>query len=99
MPQANFRKVNLRKKDTAECSAVSQNDHLAIHFLLSAGSFALLATLDAGALIALTLTEFGKHTGLSAGTLKAAQSIVQRLIRLHADLRHFVFPPSMYRHK
>ena len=54
---------------------------------------------EAGALIALTLTEFGKHTGLSAGTLKAAQSIVQRLIRLHTDLRHFVFPPSMNRTK
>ena len=57
-----------------------------------AGGFALLATLDAGAVIILALADLSQHTGLGAAALKTLQSALQRLIFTHMDFRHSIFP-------
>ena len=44
--------------------------------LVLASSLRLLATLDAGAFIMLSLTEFGKHAGLRTSSLKSAKRAV-----------------------
>ena len=48
----------------------------ALAILLLASRFGLLATLDAGAFIMLSLTEFGKHAGLRTSSLKSAKRAV-----------------------
>ena len=57
-----------------------------------AGSLGLLAALNAGALVMLTLTDLGQNTGLSAAALEALQSALQRLIFTNTNFRHFIFP-------
>ena len=41
----------------------------------------------------LSLADFGKNTGLRAGTLKSTERTVKGLILLNSDLRH-LYPPS-----
>ena len=48
----------------------------ALAILLLASRFGLLATLDAGAFIMLSLTEFGKHAGLRTSSLESAKRAV-----------------------
>ena len=62
--------------------------------LVLPGSLRLLAALDAGALVVLTLTNLGQHTRLGAAALKALQSALQRLVFSYTDFRHLYFPPS-----
>ena len=57
-----------------------------------ASSLGLLAALNAGALVMLTLTDLGQNTGLSAAALEALQSALQRLIFTNTNFRHFIFP-------
>ena len=59
-----------------------------------AGSLGLLAALDAGALVMLTLTDLGQHAGLGAAALEALQGALQRLVLSDTDFRHLYFPPS-----
>ena len=47
--------------------------------------FSLLLALNAGLLVALSLTELGENAGLSALTLKAAECIIQRLVFFNSD--------------
>ena len=58
------------------------------------GGLRLLAALDAGTLVVLTLTHLGQHSRLGAATLKALQGALQRLVFSHTDFRHLYFPPS-----
>jgi len=58
------------------------------------GGLRLLAALDAGALVVLTLTDLGQHSGLGTAALKALQGALQRLVFSHTDFRHLYFPPS-----
>ena len=59
-----------------------------------AGGFGLLAALDAGALVMLTLTDLGQHTRLGTAALETLQSALQRLIFTNTNFRHLYFPPS-----
>ena len=59
-----------------------------------ASSLGLLAALDTGALVMLTLTNLGQDTRLGTAALKALQSALQRLILSNTDFRHLYFPPS-----
>ena len=54
----------------------------------------LLAALDAGALVVLTLTDLSQDTRLGAAALEALQSALQRLIFTNTNFRHLYFPPS-----
>ena len=62
--------------------------------LVLASSLRLLATLDAGAFIMLSLTDFGDDASLCTATLKTLQCAVDGLAVLNMDLRHLYFPPS-----
>jgi hypothetical protein len=62
--------------------------------LVLASSLRLLATLDAGALIMLSLTDLSNHTGLGTAALETLQCAVDGLAVLYMDLRHLYFPPS-----
>ena len=62
--------------------------------LVLASGLRLLATLDAGALIMLSLTDLGDDARLGAGTLKTLQCAVDGLAVLHMNFRHLYFPPS-----
>jgi hypothetical protein len=55
---------------------------------------ALLATLHAGALVMLSLTDLGQNAGLGTAALETLQRAVQRLIFLDVNFRHLYFPPS-----
>ena len=57
-----------------------------------AGSFALLAALDTGAFIALSLANLRHDTSLSAASLEALERAVERLAFLDMDLGHLYFP-------
>ena len=62
--------------------------------LVLASGLRLLATLDAGALIMLSLTDLGDDARLGAGTLEPLQCAVDGLAVLHMNFRHLYFPPS-----
>ena len=62
--------------------------------LVLASSLRLLATLDAGAFIMLSLTDFGDDASLCTATLKTLQCAVDGLAVLHMNFRHLYFPPS-----
>ena len=62
--------------------------------LVLASSLRLLATLDAGAFIMLSLTDFSDDASLCTATLKTLQCAVDGLAVLNMDLRHLYFPPS-----
>ena len=64
--------------------------------LVLAGGLALLAALDAGALIELLLTQIGQNAGLCAAALETLQRVIQRLVLFDVDFRHLFFPPSEY---
>ena len=53
-----------------------------------ASSLRLLATLYAGAFIALALTNLSQHAGLRTAALETLQSVLKRLAFLNADFRH-----------
>ena len=55
---------------------------------------ALLAALDAGAVIELALTHLGQHAGLGAAALEALQRVLQRLALTDMNFGHLYFPPS-----
>ena len=57
-----------------------------------AGSLGLLATLDAGALIALATTHFSHDTGLGAASLETLQGAIQALAFLDMNFGHLFFP-------
>jgi len=57
-------------------------------------SLALLAALDAGALISLTATHLSDNAGLGAASLEALERAVQRLAFLDMHFGHLYFPPS-----
>ena len=59
-----------------------------------AGSLRLLAALDAGALVMLTLTNLGQNARLGTAALETLQSALQRLIFTNTNFRHLYFPPS-----
>ena len=59
-----------------------------------AGSLGLLTALDAGALIALTLTHLCQDAGLRAASLETLQSAIQGLAFLDVYFGHLFFPPS-----
>ena len=62
--------------------------------LVLASGLGLLAALDAGALVMLTLTDLGEDTGLGAAALKTLQGAIQRLVLSNMDFRHlFSLPP------
>ena len=65
--------------------------------LVLASGLALLAALDTGAVIELTLTNLGQNTGLSAAALKTLQSVLQRLTITDMNFGHLYFPPSEMR--
>lgn len=44
----------------------------------------------------LTLADFCEDTGLSTGTLKTLQSVIQRFAVSHSNFSHSIFPPSEY---
>ena len=67
---------------------------LIITLLVLASGLRLLATLDAGALIMLSLTNFGDDASLGAAALETLQSAVDGLAVLHMNFRHLYFPPS-----
>jgi hypothetical protein len=67
---------------------------LIVTLLVLTSSLRLLATLDAGALIMLSLTNLSQNTSLSAATLETLQSAVDGFVFLNMDLRHLYFPPS-----
>ena len=52
------------------------------------GSLRLLATLDARALVVLTLAHFGQDARLGAAALEALERVLQGLAVLHTDFRH-----------
>ena len=56
------------------------------------GSLALLAALDTGALIALSLADLRHDTGLGAASLEALERAVERFAFLDVDLGHLCFP-------
>ena len=56
---------------------------------------ALLAALDAGALVVLLLTQVSQNTGLGAAALKSLKSVVQRLVFLDMDFRHSISLPPL----
>ena len=56
--------------------------------LVLACCFALLAALDAGALVVLLLSQISQYTGLGTAALKSFKSIVQRFVLLDIDFRH-----------
>ena len=60
------------------------------------GSLALLAALDTGALIALSLADLRHDTGLGAASLKALERAVERFAFLDVDLGHLCFPSLRY---
>ena len=53
--------------------------------LVLASSLRLLATLDTGTLIMLSLADLGENAGAGARTFEAPQRAVQRLIVLDSD--------------
>ena len=57
-------------------------------------SIELLAALDTGTLVVLTLPDLGQHSGLGAAALETLQGAFQRLVFSHTDFRHLYFPPS-----
>jgi len=61
-----------------------------------AGGLALLAALDAGALIALSATHLCNDTGLGAASLKTLQSAVQGLAFLDMYFGHLFSLPPIY---
>jgi hypothetical protein len=67
---------------------------LVILFAVLASGLGLLAALDAGALVVLTLTNLGQHTRLGTAALETLQSALQRLVFSDTDFRHLYFPPS-----
>ena len=67
---------------------------LIITLLVLTSGLRLLATLDAGALIMLSLTNLSQNASLSAATLETLQSAVDGFVFLNMDLRHLYFPPS-----
>ena len=68
--------------------------HLIELFPISPGSLRLLAALNAGTLVMLTLTNLGQHTRLGTAALKTLQRVVQGLALFDMDLRHCISPPS-----
>ena len=52
----------------------------------------LLLTLYAGLLVALSLTELGKNTGLNALSLKTTKRAVKSFIFFYSDFCHLYFP-------
>ena len=58
-----------------------------------ASSFRLLLTLQAGADVMLALLNFGDNALLGTAALKSLERVVQRLILLDVDFRHFI--PSL----
>ena len=67
---------------------------LVILFAVLAGGLALLAALDAGAVIIFALANLGQHAGLGAAALEALQGVLQRLALADMNFRHLYFPPS-----
>ena len=65
-----------------------------ITLLVLASGLGLLAALDTGAFIVLSLPHFRNDAGLGAAALKTLQCAVDGLAVLHMDLRHLYFPPS-----
>ena len=61
--------------------------------LVFASGFRFFATLDAGALVILLLTEIGQNTGFCTTAFKTLQRAIQGFIFLHVNLRHFI--PSL----
>ena len=59
-----------------------------------ARGLALLAALDAGALISLATAHLGDDTGLGTASLKALERAVQRFAFLDVHFGHLYFPPS-----
>ena len=58
-----------------------------------AGSLGLLAALDAGALVVLLAAQIRHDAGLGTAALKSLERVVQRLVLLDVDFRHFI--PSL----
>lgn len=56
------------------------------------GSFALLAALDAGAFIALSLANFRHDASLGAASLKTLERAIQRFAFLDMNFGHLYFP-------
>ncbi len=63
--------------------------------LVLSGSLALLAALNAGADIMLSLADLSHNAGLGAAALKSLKSTLQRFVFLYMDFRHLFFPPSI----
>ena len=56
--------------------------------------FSLLLALNAGLLVALSLTKLGQNTGLNALSLKATKRAIESLVFFYSDFCHFsIFPP------
>ena len=63
--------------------------------LVLTSSLRLLAALYAGALVVLLLAEIREDASLCTAALESLQSIVQRLVFLYMDFRHFIsLPPN-----
>ena len=75
-PVGSRRCKNIKVKSAYENRMRSFKLFQALAILLLASRFGLLATLDAGAFIMLSLTEFGKHAGLRTSSLKSAKRAV-----------------------
>ena len=60
--------------------------------LALASCLRLLFTLYAGLLVALSLTELAKNTGLNALSLKTTKRAVESFILFYSDLCHLYFP-------
>ena len=65
-----------------------------ITLLVLASGLRLLAALDAGAFIMLSLADLGNDASLGAAALKTLQSAVDGFVFSYMDLRHLYFPPS-----
>ena len=61
--------------------------------LVLAGRLGFLAALHAGALVVLLLPQIGQDAGLGAAALESLKSVIQRLVLLDMDFRHFI--PSL----
>ena len=62
--------------------------------LVLASCLRLLATLDAGAFIVLSLTNLCDDASLSTAALETLQCAVDGFVFSHMNFRHLYFPPS-----
>ena len=60
-------------------------------FTVLPGGLRLLAALDAGALVMLTLTNLSQHARLGATPLETSEGALQRLIIFNSDFCHYLY--------